>query len=234
MGQCISQQIDMFLRDGFFNSELGNTMVLALANALGIPITVFSSMTHYPVININPRHMNVPLPVFIAYNHSGCGHYDGVVASPEQTPSHIVNAASVPKGCYCGKSKSDRQGSCYPIKIKYTETLRCPCLKEKVACSAVCCCKDCKNPYGKKPQSKHCRRRLKHQWQVSLPKSGVFALQAGEAVETGPRSLYRSILFYSNVSVIAGKNVLTSPLRKFYLSITLLLIYVNQKKGVIW
>lgn len=128
VGNNIAQQIDLFLRDGFFNSELGNTMVLALANVMGMPIIIFSSILQYPIISVNPHHMTVAIPVFVAYNHTGCGHYDGVVVkNNEQARS------GAPKGCYCGKSKSDsRQGGCWPMKTKYTEIIRCPCLKGKL------------------------------------------------------------------------------------------------------
>jgi hypothetical protein len=204
VGMNITQQIDLFLRDGYFNSELGNTMVLALANVFGVPIVVFSSIIQYPVINVNPDHMSVPLPVFVAYNHSGCGHYDAIITEETSLPS-----AAPHKGCHCGKSKSDRsQGSCWPMKTKYTEIIRCPCLRGKKACSTTCSCKNCKNP---KPEpSTKSRRRSKHQWQVPIPKSGVFALQSGEAVETGPRSLQEYFLLHQCINYCQQECIETS------------------------
>ena len=37
----ITEEIQLFLQNGYFDSELGNTMVLGLSNALGIPFIVF-------------------------------------------------------------------------------------------------------------------------------------------------------------------------------------------------
>ena len=46
----VSQEAQKFLQQGHFHGPLGNTMVLALSNALGLPIIVFSSAYHYPVL----------------------------------------------------------------------------------------------------------------------------------------------------------------------------------------
>ena len=60
------------------NSTLGDSVVLALANAMSTPIIVFSSIPHYPVIQVNSRKTEIPTLVYITYNHCGVGHYDTV------------------------------------------------------------------------------------------------------------------------------------------------------------
>lgn len=82
--------------------------------------------------------------------------------------------------------------------------------REAIACR----CKNCKNPEGKKPDtgsSARCRKRLKHQWQVPIPKSGVFALESGEAVETGPRSLQEYFLLQQCIGYCQQECIENSP-----------------------
>ena len=53
-----SEQVEssavMFLQRGYFHGELGNTMVLALANALKLTIIIVSSIPNQPIIRIDP------------------------------------------------------------------------------------------------------------------------------------------------------------------------------------
>ena len=74
----VTEEAPMFLLPGHFFGPLGNTMVVAISNALGLPIIVFSSASHYPVINIAPQVCKVSIPLYIAFNQSGAGHYDAV------------------------------------------------------------------------------------------------------------------------------------------------------------
>lgn len=53
-------------------------MVLALSNALQLVITVFSSVPGHPLIDILPRTVAAPTPLFVAYNQYGSGHYGGI------------------------------------------------------------------------------------------------------------------------------------------------------------
>ena len=57
-------------------SDLGDTVLLALSNALGIPIIVFSSITNHSIINIMPRDLKTSVPVHLAYLQYGAGHYE--------------------------------------------------------------------------------------------------------------------------------------------------------------
>ena len=54
-----------FENDGFFDCELGNAAILALANIWRIGIVVFTSLENYPVITIVPR--NEPISCTTVY-----------------------------------------------------------------------------------------------------------------------------------------------------------------------
>ena len=64
---------------GPFSGACGNLMVMALANVLKINIVLFTSMEQMPVIPVIPRDaLLTPHPIYIAFNHGSCGHYDAV------------------------------------------------------------------------------------------------------------------------------------------------------------
>lgn len=101
----------LFLQDGHFASELGNSMPLAASNALRIPVVIFSEMSNFPVLPICPRDKILSDdPIYLAYDMSSSGHYDAVrqestekqqeadVASPPTT-SVIQSQVS----CRCGQ-----------------------------------------------------------------------------------------------------------------------------------
>ena len=70
--------VQKVLEPGIFDYELGNSVLLALTNALKIPI-VFSSINSYPVIPLIPRVSPlISVPLYAAFNQSGKGHYDPV------------------------------------------------------------------------------------------------------------------------------------------------------------
>ena len=211
----ILEEADKFMQDGYFDSALGDTVVLALSNALCLPIFVFSSIDHYPVINVTPRNIVIPVPVFIAYNQYGSGHYDGVVFGLDH-PIPISSSLTINK-CNCGKNdKTGVQTSCLPRESKYTTVIRCPCYKSERACTKLCTCKKCANPYGAHERvlgpTKSSRKRQRHMWQVSMPKSSIFALDAGEKVTAGPRSileffaLEQTVKFCSEEGIDASSN----------------------------
>ena len=77
--------LQLFIQNGYFDSELGNTMVLGLSNALSIPFIVFSSMPYNPVIHVTPRNTTVPVPIYVAYNY---GHYHAVVHGEQSANLH--------------------------------------------------------------------------------------------------------------------------------------------------
>ena len=72
-------EVERFSHSGYFTGELGNLMVLAMANVLKIPIVIFSSLENFPTIPILPCQQLHGMPsLFISFNAAGCGHYDYV------------------------------------------------------------------------------------------------------------------------------------------------------------
>ena len=53
--QTFNLEAQLFLADGHFASDLGNSMPLAMANSLKLPLVVISQMESLPVIPITPR-----------------------------------------------------------------------------------------------------------------------------------------------------------------------------------
>ena len=54
-GFSVQEEAVNFKQQGYFFGPLGNTMVLAVLNALGLPVIIFSSAHHYPLIYITPE-----------------------------------------------------------------------------------------------------------------------------------------------------------------------------------
>ena len=69
--QTLHFESQLFLSDGRFASDLGNSMPLAMANLLKIPTVIMTQMKNLPVIPISPRESLQCLPTFVAFEHSG-------------------------------------------------------------------------------------------------------------------------------------------------------------------
>ena len=104
--------------------------LLTLSNALGVPITAFTSMLSHPVVHVMPRLVKLNNPVYVAFTQFGMGHYDAVVmntsdsthksySTPKQSP---LNTGST--SCSCGKNVT-LQSHCIPLKNRYTTTIKC-------------------------------------------------------------------------------------------------------------
>ena len=115
---------------------------------------VFTTMEHHQVVHVAPREIKCGSPIYLAYTHTECGHYDAVVQVSyiESTPSHSQWSEDT-LYCTCGKNKSAtvKESVCIPIVSKYTSTVRCKCLKNGNKCTPICRCTCCGNG---KPQYK--------------------------------------------------------------------------------
>lgn len=77
-------EVERFSHRGYFTGELGNLMVLAMANVLKMPTVIFSSLENFPTVPILPRQQLHDLPaLFILFNAAGCGDYDYVCPETE-------------------------------------------------------------------------------------------------------------------------------------------------------
>ena len=183
----VVEEAEKFLQDGFFHGELADTIVLALSNLLGVPLIIFSSSASHPVITITPRQLKIPVPLYLAYNQYGAGHYDAAVLYDDNNVKSLASPRSA-KMCSCGKLG---RGHCTKVDYKYTTTVHCPCFKENRACTEKCKCTNCQNSYGSKYISLPSRKRPRQQYQIKVPKSG---LDAGELITSGPKSMFQFFL----------------------------------------
>lgn len=132
-------------------------MVLAVSNTLEIPIVVFSSALHHPLLFITPLILRATCPLFIGFSQFGPGHYSGVCAVDDETTRHetqITNRLETSIELKCCCRCKDKQGStqhCIPIESKYTTIVRCPCMRSGKKCTDACKCKNCNNPAGARP-----------------------------------------------------------------------------------
>lgn len=76
--QIFESEAKLFLNNGHFATDLGNAMPLAMANALKLPIVIFTEMENMPVLPITPRETIKCMPIFLTFDQSGPGHYDAV------------------------------------------------------------------------------------------------------------------------------------------------------------
>lgn len=184
----VVQEADKYLRSGVYCGELGDTMVLALSNALQL---VIIAIKDHPIINISPQEIAASTPIFIAFNQYGPGHYDGLIENSTLPPASVPLETVTISHCSCGKNDKKNGSHCHPKTQKYTSVCLCPCCKSGVGCSDNCRCKSCNNPHGKRTMTEQppSRKRPRHLWQKSVQSSAKFALQLGEHLNHGPRSL---------------------------------------------
>jgi hypothetical protein len=75
------KEVKKFSKNGVSDSILGDIVPLTIANTLNINITIFTSVSDLPRIDVKPEHKNNLLGVtrktiYLAYNQYGIGHYD--------------------------------------------------------------------------------------------------------------------------------------------------------------
>ena len=75
-----------FLQNGHYDSELGNTMPLAMANALKVTFVVFTSLSSSPIFFVTPREHSTGV-LYLAFTYCGPGHYDGAIFTGENNAS---------------------------------------------------------------------------------------------------------------------------------------------------
>ncbi len=222
-----------FENDGFFDCELGNAAILALANIWRIGIVVFTSLENYPVITIVPRDEPISCTtVYLAFEQLGAGHYDAVIESTvvavqtapatekpglsedntQPATGNHSNAHVSHPACRCGqggaKNKQNRQ-FCAEYKSG------CKCFRSLQGCTMVCGCRNCANPYGVRVQSQdeissgtQTRKRRKH---IKSPETGRnFIIGRGEKVSDAPWSLFEELLCGECALYIGGSEEITA------------------------
>ena len=140
-------EVNQFLQDGYYQSELGDTMVNCLSNALGVNVILFSD-NGTPMQAIRPsRTCKIDKPICLVHSSEGTGHYDSAAflrSQPrfrEEPNKHENISKKLGKGCSCGKNGRDSTMRC-TTNEKYKS--RCPCFLNK-ECTSLCRCRNCQN-----------------------------------------------------------------------------------------
>ena len=183
-----------FLNNGYYASVLGDTMPLAMANALKCNIVVFRSTHGMPITYITPHDHGSPVQnvLFVAYTDHGPGHYDSVLYEGEANLDNTTAVASTADiKCRCGVNvKDETKHSCCNTMDRCSS---CKCLAAKKSCSKLCGCKRCLNLYGNRIVLGK-RKRKPHLWQKFDLTSKGHLLNKGQSLADGSWSLLESIV----------------------------------------
>ena len=123
-----------FLTPGHFASEIGNSMPMAMANVLSLPIAILTMMQNMSIILVTPRSnvaSDVPICLArrefsLAYEHTGTGYYDYLIRNDINT-----NTAPLPNAAQPSLASKD---------------IRCRCAQgAKKQCASFESCKDYKS-----------------------------------------------------------------------------------------
>ena len=69
------EEVYKFSQDGFFANEVGDLCARATAKLLKIPIVIITALPSTPTVPFLPHEFLTTTPIYIAYDHSGPGHY---------------------------------------------------------------------------------------------------------------------------------------------------------------
>lgn len=118
------EMVSKFSQSGFFASEVGDLCARATAKLLRIPIIIVTALPNLPTIPFLPDVFATDKPIYVAYDHSGPGHYNATKGNQGTDQSHGGSLNGV--FCTCGKNtKNDYTSSCVSSK--------CSCWQKKTA-----------------------------------------------------------------------------------------------------
>lgn len=189
----------LFLQDGHYDSELGNTMPLAMANALGVSLVILTSIPSSPVFYIGPRSSTTDVVLYLAYTSLGTGHYDVLVLkdSDGQLDRDITK-------CRCGVNSKGNYVACSHQSGRHSS---CRCLSKGQGCSSTCACRGCNNPNGKKPSEGILKRKREpHTWQLLNTSNKSFILNSGQVLAQGAWSEFENTVFANILRYSQGEN----------------------------
>lgn len=184
------EEAKKFLSDGVYDSQVGNLMPLAIAEALETNLILFRTNDVNPLF-ITPQSPSLDRTVFLVYEPQGSGHYDAALVYSDKNALQPHDRKCIK--CNCGVNTKVSTYSCCK-QVRYT--CRCVCLKAGKSCSDLCRCKGCNNPNGCKPAQcgTKTRKRRSHDLQIEFPSSKKFATERGERMSEGTWSNFENIV----------------------------------------
>ena len=188
MDTCYESEANKFLTDGYYDSELGNSMPLAMSNALKVFIVVFSSQQGSPVYFVSSKYTSHH-GLYLAYTAYGGGHYDHCVPMSDIDPPQPISK------CRCGVNSRESNKENY-VACKHGGRLSsCKCLAAGKPCTDGCRCKGCCNPFRVRPPKLGKRKRSTHPLQNVATTSNSFLLERDIATAHGSWSDFETIVF---------------------------------------
>ena len=127
-----SEEAKKYLNDGYYDSQLGNLMPLAMAEALESNFILFRTDDVQPLF-VTPQCVSIHRTIFLVYDPQGSGHYDAALTYQS---THAL-PKSKPIKCSCGVNRKEASHSCCK-QVHYAS--RCICLKAGNPCTDFCRC----------------------------------------------------------------------------------------------
>ena len=202
-----------YVNPGTYSTDLGDAMVLGIANVLQTPIVIFTSIESWPYVPVQPRHV-LPhtKPIFLAYIQDGPGHYN--LAIPRESPTLplpaktkvMVKSPNHHQNCRCGRGYHFKDKARINCSSMSAYTSRCPCIRSGHTCTITCKCINCGN--GKCEDScdrekKARRKRQRHPEQEYKRYVGVkYMKDAGEQPLTGQWTADEHYVFLGIIKVV--------------------------------
>jgi hypothetical protein len=134
------EQVQQFRKSGQFATDFGDLIPVAIADTLGTILILLSSNPSLSYQSIIPQgDIFLSLPLFLSFNCSGAGHYDGTRPANPTLQQHGNTDKLDKMTCRCGINNKTKKGS-----PAFCKSQRCPCLKDGRKCSD-CKCYNCEN-----------------------------------------------------------------------------------------
>ena len=190
-----------FSVDGYYNSEMGDLMPLAMANLLQSHIIIFTVNAQKPFY-VSPNNNQQDRAIFLVYDPRGSGHCNAAIPyAASKNTKHSHNDIK----CNCGVNATDMNAMTCCLRPRYA--CRCKCFKFGMPCSSLCRCKNCGNPKGSRSlvgqQSSSTRKRRSHELQTMVPSSKKFALERKEEINETVWSTFEIIVLHEVVKCVS-------------------------------
>ena len=162
---------ESFLSEGVFENAMGDIMALGMANVMGFPIVILSSILGIPVVPIIPTTGEINYtPIYLAFTQQGGGHYDSLITEMDDVQGNVLlNSDGLSKSeiCRCGVNDK-KSGILKCTRMKKSDIhvhgaknrrVKCPCFLKGRKCAPACRCVNCGNKDNTTVDLKHTRKR---------------------------------------------------------------------------
>ena len=232
------KEAERYRKKGTFAGLLGDSMPLALANVLKIPLMILSAEHNVPFIDICPRTVLTGAnAIFLAHYSAEAGHYNALIPLNQTTgyqDRQTIPETSSPSTTTVDVDTSDKLSCrCNSAKRKKSAnyTARCDCIKVAGSCQQTCKCDGkcgdsvCRQIGDNKENGlnqnikKNSRKRVRQEYQKFSPQKGKdFLSTRSENICNGPLNLAEHFLLRAIINYLIGEkdSNLSSHAGNFY------------------